>query len=138
MHMHVHVDHLSAWFYKTCQLRIAYLISETPGVIFTLTILLAPKKKNTKTKKTTQNHRTTGVVSPLVNIHERAYKNFIIGSPVVNYRLWYQCLFMTPPPFASAIFNLRFPFLLFIITTWPWRYCWFAKNSVKWLQLFIE
>ena len=97
------------------------------------------KKKNTKTKKkTTQNHRTTGVVSPLVNIHERAYKNFIIGSPVVNYRLWYPCLFMTPPLFASAIFNLRFPFLLFIITTWPWRYCWFAKNSVKWLQLFIE
>ena len=139
MHMHVHVGHLSAWFYKTCQLRIAYLISETPGVIFTLTILLALKKKNTK--KTKKNRRTIGlrVLYLLLLIFMKGRIKISLSEVLlwitdydINVCSW------PPPLFASAIFNLRFPFLLFIITTWPWRYCWFAKNSVKWLQLFIE
>ena len=109
-----------------------------PGVIFTLTILLA-LKKNTKTKK---QRRTIGLrVLYLLLLIFMKGRIKISLSEVLLWIIDYDinvCSWPPPPLFASAIFNLRFPFLLFIITTWPWRYCWFAKNSVKWLQLFIE
>ena len=97
------------------------------------------QKKNTKTKK---QRRTIGlrVLYLLLLIFMKGRIKISLSEVL----LWIKdydinvCSCPPPPLFASAIFNLRFPFLLFIITTWPWRYCWFAKNSVKWLQLFIE